>query len=80
MGRGQAAAIQGAVVILASIVVYCAAAFRGGLEFDPGEIVRGASPLAAASLMGLGAGTLLWIAGCVAYLRAAMEAESGLPR
>ena len=76
MSRGQAAAIQGVIVIVASVLIYCTVAFRGGLEVEMLDLLSGnASPIATAALIGLGGGTLLWVAGCVTYLRAAMEAE-----
>ena len=76
MRRGQVFVIQGMVITVASILVYCAVSFQSGTDKELAAIMfDGGSPMLLATLVGMGLGTLLWLFGCVFYLRAAMNAD-----
>ena len=76
MQRGQILVIQGMIVTVASILIYCAVSFQSGSDAELTAIMfNGGSPMLLATLVGMGLGTLLWLFGCVMYLRAAMDAD-----
>ncbi|MCC6464662.1 MAG: hypothetical protein IT463_04905 [Planctomycetes bacterium] len=76
MRRGQAMMAQGMIVTVASIVVYCIINFRGDTAEDFTDMLQdGASPLLISTLVGMGLGSLLWLFGCLVYLRAAMDSD-----
>ncbi|CAG1772594.1 hypothetical protein BAC2_02721 [uncultured bacterium] len=76
MRRGQILVIQGMVITVASILVDCGVCFQSGTDTELAAIMfDGASPMLLATLVGMGLGTVLWLFGCVFYLRAAMDAD-----
>jgi len=76
MRRGQILVIQGMIITVASILVYCAVSFQSGTDKELAAIMfDGGSPILLATLVGMGLGTMLWLFGCVFYLRAAMDAD-----
>lgn len=76
MRRGQVLVIQGMIITVVSILVYCAVCFQSGIDTELAAILfDGASPMLLATLVGMGLSTMLWLFGCVMYLRAAMEAD-----
>ena len=76
MRRGQILVIQGMIITVASILFYCAVSFQSGTDAELAVIMfDGGSPMLLATLVGMGLGTVLWLFGCVFYLRAAMDAD-----
>ena len=76
--RGKQLIVAGSVVTVAGVILYCVASFAGGMGADLGDILfRNAVPFARTTLGVLGLGTLVWLAGSLAYLKGAMDADEG---
>ena len=76
--RGKRLIVAGSVITVAGVILYCVASFAGGMGADFGDILfRNAVPFARTTLGVLGLGTLVWLAGSLAYLKGAMDADEG---
>jgi hypothetical protein len=80
MRRGKVMVIAGWVITIVGIVLYCAVCLTAGVNDDFGQVLLDSiDPFARATLVVMGIGTLLWLAGSLVYLRAAMDTDDATP-
>lgn len=75
MRRGRALVVSGFAVAVLGVVGYCAACFAGGMHHALGELLLESSTPFVTTLVVIGLGTALWLAGSITYLSGAMDAE-----
>ncbi len=75
---GKRMILAGSIITILGVVSYCIVSFAGGMDADLGDILfRNAVPMARATLVVLGLGTLVWLIGSFVYLNGAMVADEG---
>ncbi len=73
---GERMILAGFVIAIAGVVGYCVASFAAGTSTTmEGILLDDDVPFARAALAVLGAGTVVWLAGSITYLRGALDAD-----
>jgi hypothetical protein len=73
--KGKVLVIAGWIFALVGVVLYCVGTFAADPEADLAAIVlTGAVPSARAALVIIACGTVIWIAGSIMHLGAALDA------
>lgn len=73
---GERMILAGFVIAIVGVVAYCVASFAAGMSPAMDDILfRNDVPFVRATLVVLGVGTLVWLAGSIRYLKGALDAD-----
>jgi hypothetical protein len=73
---GERMIVGGFAIAIVGVVAYCLASFAAGINSTvDGILFNNDVPFVRATLVVLGVGTLVWLAGSITYLKGALEAD-----